>query len=244
MSLPKQEGIVYYSIDYNLLKNDPENRDIKEHKIEKLMNSMRQIGFLKSMPIIVDKNYLVKAGQHRLEAARRLKIPYYWMIHKDVSMHEIRISETTGNTAWNPDDHGSSFARAGYDAYLLYQKFRSEFPLIPAMMAIIILSGVTGKDQKLYENFKNGKFKTIAEKRAWQMAEILYSLKEYYKGWTRRNFISAMLKVLSNPKFELSRFTRKLRYKHLRDQTKIEEYLSDIEEIYNYKEQNKISLKF
>lgn len=244
MSLPKREGEVFCSTDYDLLKPDPENRDLKEFKVEKLINSMQQVGFLKSIPIVVDKNYMIKAGQHRLEAAKRLKIPYWWMIDKNITMAQIRVAESTGNTAWNPDDWGSSFAKTDLPAYIVYQQFRQDFPLIPAMMAIIILSGANSKKVTTLDEFKAGHFKVVGPKRAWELAELIYQLKDYYEGWTKRNFIMAMLKVLKNPKFEWPRFLRKLKYKHLRNQATIEDYLADIEAIYNFNERNKINLRF
>ena len=72
---------IYQTSNYDKFTNFLGNRSVtsvkSRHHIEKLMESMKK-SYL-PQPIIVDENFSVLDGQHRLEAAKKLKLPIYFM---------------------------------------------------------------------------------------------------------------------------------------------------------------------
>ena len=101
---------IYQTNNYNKFNNFLGNRSVasvtSRHHIEKLMESMKK-SYL-PQPIIVDENMAVLDGQHRLEAARQLNLPiYYLKMHSPISVMDIqRVNNVTNK--WDTNDYLSS----------------------------------------------------------------------------------------------------------------------------------------
>jgi hypothetical protein len=68
----------------------------------------------------------------------------------------------------------------------------------------------------------------------------------YYSEWKRRSFILAMLQLFKNSNFELTEFLQKLKLQPtaLSNCSTTNQYVSLIEEIYNYRRRDKINLRY
>ena len=75
--------------DYSLFKDVSSNRDVDRKHVKKLVNSIREKNLLEVNPIIVNEKLEVLDGQHRLEAAKQLKVPIYYVISSDVTHNDI-----------------------------------------------------------------------------------------------------------------------------------------------------------
>ena len=71
-------------------------------------------------------------------------------------------------------------------------------------------------------------------------------IKTYYLGYNRSIFVGTMIGMLNNDKFDFNEFMHKLRLQPtaLVDCANREQYKTLIEDIYNYKSRNKISLRY
>lgn len=240
-------GKLYRSRDFDLIKPNYANRKIDELRVGRLAVTMQEVGFLPEYPIIVDKKMIIKAGGHRYETAKRLKIAFYFMITEGYSMENMRIAETTGNTAWKPDDfarHFAVFKGANNAQYLIFEEFRREFPKIPAAIAMHVLAGRSKRDYKVEKHFKDGTFTIGNRTKAWDTGGLIYKLSTLYKGSFRRSFILAILDALAVPGFEIPKLERKLKYRNIKDAPNKEDYVNQIEEIYNFREVKKLNLRF
>jgi hypothetical protein len=70
---------VYESTDYDKFKIAA-NRDVKESGVRQVMKTLQKDNMLKYNPIQISSDWYVVDGQHRLEATRRLGIPYSYIV--------------------------------------------------------------------------------------------------------------------------------------------------------------------
>lgn len=107
---------IFCTRDHNKFRKFPGNRTLKEGHVEKLMASIKQCDDLENHPIIVDEDYRVLDGQHRLEAAKRLGLAIYYKIDKDAS-HEKIIQINDCKLGWNIEDKFEYHIEYGNDDY-------------------------------------------------------------------------------------------------------------------------------
>ena len=69
---------------------------------------------------------------------------------------------------------------------------------------------------------------------------------KYYSGYKRRSFIYAMIGLFKNKNFDFNEFIHKLKTQPsaMVDCTDTQQYLSLIEEIYNYRRREKVNLRY
>lgn len=81
---------------------------------------------------------------------------------------------------------------------------------------------------------------------AQENADKLKMIKNYYAGYNRGTFASAMLGLLKNEDFNFFDFLNKLKIQpnRLDDCTSVSQYRLLIEDIYNYKRRGKVNLRY
>jgi hypothetical protein len=77
-------------------------------------------------------------------------------------------------------------------------------------------------------------------------AEKIQMVAPFYDGFKRRSFVFAMITLLENENFNISSFIQKLKIQPtaLMDCTSTKQYMLLIEDIYNYKRREKVSLRY
>lgn len=109
--------VVGSTTDYDRFNIVASNRAIKKSNVAKLMKSFKITnGMLKSHPIIVDRNFNVIDGQHRLDACRKMKIPVHYLISDDV-LDNIPIFNSY-QEKWGLQDFARYFANNGNENYI------------------------------------------------------------------------------------------------------------------------------
>jgi hypothetical protein len=111
--------------NYDLFELHDLNRDVE--RIEKLKTSMRRHGFINAYPMHVMKNgsgkLKVKAGHHRLSAAKDLGIPVYYVVSDDnASIQELE----NATNPWTMKDYLTSYVRQGRPEYIEVYKYVEE----------------------------------------------------------------------------------------------------------------------
>tara|TARA_R100000935_G_C2801608_1_gene150739 strand:- start:377 stop:1081 length:705 start_codon:yes stop_codon:yes gene_type:complete len=88
----KQE--INYTTNYNLFTKIIGNREINQQNIQRIQESVEVIGM--HTPMMVNNNYGIIDGQHRLQVAKQLKIPISYYINSDFkeeNIHELQVSK-------------------------------------------------------------------------------------------------------------------------------------------------------
>ena len=97
--------------EYSIFKYKPGNRkNINQTHIEKLKEKILKHGYLQSMPVIVNENYEIIDGQHRVEACKQLGIPVPYVIEKDIQ-EDLLIDLNVSQKKWTTTDFVAYYAK-------------------------------------------------------------------------------------------------------------------------------------
>lgn len=99
---------VFKSIEYDKFKFLNLNRKIDERHVMRLVDAIERKNLLSICPVIVSKNNEIIDGQHRIEAARKLETPFYYIVGDSLD-HEDILSLNNTNKAWNYFDYINFF---------------------------------------------------------------------------------------------------------------------------------------
>lgn len=114
--------------DYSLFKISSKNRGLDERNLNEIIESLKQDNLLHLNPIIVDKDYVVLDGQHRLEACKELGLPIYYV--RDTSLtHDAMATLNMAQKKWDMQDYAHYYSESGDKAYQLLLKTADELGL-------------------------------------------------------------------------------------------------------------------
>jgi hypothetical protein len=228
--------------NYSMFKEFSSNREIDEKHVRKLVREIQNRNLLAVNPILVDHNMHVVDGQHRLEAAKVLGVPIFYIVG-DVRRDDIsKINSNQKN--WGLMDYLNYYTIEGKKAYLQISNLINHYPRI-THSALVALSDpeLTRSSDKI----KNGLLDTGNIEFARQVCEVIMHLHELY-GYEfvfDSKFPLALGSAMDNENFDLGTMYEKIAISprsFVRCHSS-KEYKKMIEEIYNYKvSKNKIEL--
>lgn len=236
---------VLVSNDYEMFKTLASNRKVNNLHLRRLKASM-QIKQL-VIPIIVNEQYQIIDGQHRLQACKELELPVYFIITPGADMNDVHLANSVAKV-WAVEDYLSSYCDMGLDDYVIYRKFRNKYRFGHKENMLLLQGGMymrTGL-QTVHQDFYQGLFRVTDLEYAYELADKIYQLEPLYSGFMRRCFVCAMNAANKNKSFDFEHFVKALGYqsRKLVDCVSTRQYLLLIEEIYNYKlgDKNRIRL--
>lgn len=98
--------------DYKIFKKIDSNRDINKGHLKKLISSIKTKNLLYLFPVIINKMMEVVDGQHRIEAAKSLGIPIYYIIDNDITKGDIAMMNSN-RKSWSLKDYIEFYAKEG-----------------------------------------------------------------------------------------------------------------------------------
>lgn len=230
--------------DYDIFKKDESNRNHDEALLKKLEAAIKQTNLLKTHPILVNKERYVIDGQHRLEVARRLQIPIYYMQDDSFEKKDM-ITCNVNLKPWTIVDYLNFYVNQGYEHYEWLNIFIQEEKL-QLNIALHLLNGCRSAD--FFKKFKEGKytFPTQAEyEEVKNKKKLIKEVIDYIKKSTsghktyldRVTFYGALVDFFNIKSFVYETFMKKLSYKLdlIHPCTKQCEYVRIFKEIYNWK---------
>lgn len=241
---PQQPAINPRCIDvtseYGIFKRMPGNRSVSETHVVKLMDAMREHDLF--VPILVNHEFEVIDGQHRLEARKRLglPVPYYW--EENLSLRDVQGLNST-QKGWRNEDFTAAYIELGNENYKIYKWFRQQYG-IPHGGACLLL---TGQDtHSLREEFQSGRLRVTDLEGGKKKVAMLREIAPLFTHWKDLQFIRAFLIVLNRDGFDFKTFVHRLKQNPtmVYPSTTIDGYLRMIEEIYNYRSPKKIPLRY
>ena len=227
--------------DYGLFKTIDGNRDVNELHLKRLTTSMQEKHLIS--PIIVNEKHEIIDGQHRFNAARELELPVYFIIIPGYGLSDVqRLNQNSKN--WTVNDFLDGYCNVGNENYIKFRQFVDEYDFSVSLSLGLVINYPPG--QNIWNHFRDGNFKFEDYFGATERADKITALKAYTDLYNTRNFVYAMINLLKNPKFELTTFMQKLSYQPgaLVPCTTMTAYITLIEEIYNYRNRNKVNLRF
>ena len=193
---------VFYEHDYSKFVYLPENRPIKEPRIDRLVGLLNQPrGQLN--PVIINENWEIIEGQHRVKACQRLQIPVMCVMSHGARIEDCIVMNNTGDK-WSFYDYLHSHShpsRPNHMEYLKIKKFLDEYQL-NTTLATWLLSG--NSDDYGKTDFQEGTFKIKSLTYAEQQGAYFNKIRSFNtKVANQVRFGLAFVKIQKLPKFSM-----------------------------------------
>ena len=237
---------IHSTVDLSVFKILEGNRNINLGNVERLVKSIEENGFLQ-MPIIVNENYEVIDGQHRLMAARKLNsIIYYHKVNNYDLKTAIVLNRNQSN--WSISDYIRSYCDLGYKDYIKLQQFHE----VNNDFGIMICAELTslGGRSNFYNQVNNndkgdiirkGYFKFDPNNKAEYIFTAARKIKLVIPDVMGVAYLRSLNTCINNIDFNLNQFVKKAETypdQHRKSNT-MSVIIANIEHIYNFRNQGK-----
>jgi hypothetical protein len=161
---------------------------------------------------------------------------------------------------WKREDYLDGYCDLQYPEYLKLREFMRKYPDFPITAAEVICTqsvrnGIQDKELgyrdangylQAAKYFQEGKLVIPDFRASCDIAEMILLLKPFYDGYNRALFVRSMVGMLKNENFSIAELIQKLTYQPnaIQHCTNITQYKLLIEDIYNYRRREKVSLRF
>lgn len=219
--------------NYDQFKLVTSNREIDKNHLKSLIKNIKENNLLHVNPIVVNELMQIIDGQHRLEAARILQVPIYYIIGEVNEKDIASLNKCKKN--WSPMDYINYWAIKKRPGFHQLAKVLSENRNIPLSTALALLSSTGTRE---LDRIRNGEIDTLNYPNAIKIVQALKDLHEQYDFVMERAFVVALRKSFDHELFEFDHLQQNLKDGLSRRFVKcytIFEYLQMIQEIYNYR---------
>lgn len=230
--------------NYERFKKLSCNREtMSEKHLDRLQKSIQTNNLLQYRPILINKNFEVIDGQHRLEIAKRMGIEIFYQIEDDLTVNDIIL--VNNQKPWGNGDYLNFYVKNHYPEYMKLDKFLKDNDLsLKIALLIFIGSGHNGLN-----DFREGKFKFKEEykdTKVEQCWETVYYIKKMNGGSTytmSAKFWKSLNKLMNCEGFDQSIWMKNLeRHIHkMHIHNSAEDYFKTMLSIYNWKNNRKLS---
>lgn len=233
--------------NYEMFKFTKKNREkIVPKDVDKIAESIRAKNLLHMRPIIVNKDYEVLDGQHRLLAAKQLGVEIYYDLQEELDTSDIIALNSSKN--WGLVDYMNFHVLEGKEEYLKLKKFMDKYDL-NLKVALGIFYGL---DSSKYSDFKIGKF-IFNNDFGDDIVDSCIEIREGIKRSVGRStfidtarFWKACIKISIHPDFNLEKLLTNMTFLSDRVYPKISTklYFEMLREIHNYRNPHKIAKEY
>lgn len=232
---------------YEWFKMDLKNRPISSERVNAFAIKFKKGHFfMKDFPAIVAGDYTIIDGQHRFEACRLLKLPFYFRVASDVTMENVIEIQT--NSGWTPADYIHAYIQQKNQNYVVLQRFMKRY----GMTASIAINMIKFGRSSMNENgFYSGTL-TISDKEEaaghakCKMAIEIASANPNIKVIKDSYFLRAVRQITDHPEYDHKRMMDQMKKwpSLLMRQVGTKAYVLCMENIYNYKLYTKNRIRF
>lgn len=229
---------IQYSSDYGMFHFLLGNRDLNEPKVKKMIDSVNKgLNFFKFCPILVNEQFYIIDGQHRFYVCKKLKLPVFFVIVPNFTLRQI--AEINNNISkWKTGDFMNCYIDAGINKedYLTLRNLVEGYRINVTVGINLLMYGKVGAGG-MSESFRSGEFKVHHQGLTLNLLNIARQYEKFGAEWKSRVFLQAIEKLIASEKYDHEAVVKKLE-KHwlkIEKQSSCKEYLTHIEELFNYK---------
>ena len=244
---------VFVTNDYDIFTQKRGNRPVIEKRVNAILKSIVDNGWIDSSLIMVGDNMAVLDGQNRIAALKKYneltgeKPDLIYMV--DRNLDDIRKIQELNNHqfTWTAMDYLHSYIELGNDHYLQYRRFMEEYDLRhSSALALASNKSTTGGSGSVYKDFKRGFFMCNDWGPVRGRAEKLNEIQKYFRKAKTQAFVRAINKFWRHPDFDHKQFINKLRLDRemLYSVSTIDQYVRLIEDVYNFHSHSKVKFDF
>lgn len=244
--------VVQITSDLSIFGKVLGNRPRNEAHVLRLMKSFREEYI--PTPILVNNKLEIIDGQHRVEAARRLKLPVTYICLNGYGLSQVQRLNGTNRT-WIKNDFLDSFCDLKLKPYQQLKEFMKNYPEFSVGTAETIMKNAHYEQKWIFDedgnkigrkhSFKDGTFDVPDLGLAYENAAKICEFKQYFPDFFQSAFVRAMIALLKNPKYNHDIMVSKLKLQPgaMHVCPTIKGYISLIEDIYNYRSRDKVNLR-
>lgn len=231
---------------YSEFLHNHEQRPITQSHVKKLMESMKDFGFLKSKPIQCYSKggkLIIVDGHHRLAAAMQLNIDV------EVVIENYDAQETMGAVnsivkKWEGKDFVRMFATRGNPHYIKLIEYQEKG--IPLGMAASMMIRNAASSGNANKSIQDGSFKIKTTEIIDKVADFMDEFGSMNHALKSRAFIAAISKCIMCDEFSLETFKQRIKenIQMMKKTSNEDQMLSVIEAIYNHRSRSPIPIKF
>jgi len=192
--------------DYDKFVFRADNRaKIDHHHVERLKSSILSRNLLDMRPIIINEDWEVIDGQHRLLAARELGLDIYYQIE---AAKTIDIIQLNVQKSWSYADYMNYYCKNGYKAYQDLDKF-AKLKGISIQVAIAL---ILAHNHQKHEDFRLGKLEFdethfFADFQLCRQTIDFIKKAHGFSAWTDASkFWKALIHLFQQPEFEYKKW--------------------------------------
>lgn len=246
--------------DYSMFRTLEGNRHVNKLHVKRLKESFQKAYLLS--PIIVNEKFEIIDGQHRFEAAKQIGVPINFLVAPKYGLKEVQmLNENMKN--WKKEDYLNAYCDLKHPEYLKFRNFMRRFTDFGIAACETIL---TNKLSGGHESRSSSEFKSETNLRgsyairyfqegelvipdydlAVENAEKIMMLKPYYDGFNRNTFVRAMIGIFKIEYYNHAKLLERLSANPtaLQHCANVTQYKLLIEDIYNFRSREKVSLRF
>lgn len=196
--------------DYERFSKIKGNRQIREHHVKTLMSAIMKKDLLDVNPCIVGPDDALYDGQHRIEAAKRLKKPFYYVVSKKMKADDI-ANLNTAKSNWTLDDYMNYHANRGKKPYVDFRKTKNKLGIKKAGLLISLMSASDGG--KGAGSFKKGELEFTSKDttRCTKIWKLASDFEPFFRNCHNRHFLVALSHFSEQEGYKHEAFVRKAR---------------------------------
>lgn len=238
---------VQKTVNYDKFKLLKGNRLLNPTHLRHLTTSIMLNNMLAYNPILVNEDFEVIDGQHRLEIARKNKLEIYYFIVPNAQLEET-LMLNANNESWKINDYVSSYMDLGNQDYITLSEFKKHYNLNWSI-AMGILMNLPLENYEILRTdlmkiLKDGQFKVKDYDQAVKTAEIIMEFRPFTDGNTyrARGFITALFKTLLVIKQKKLLDKLSTYGKPMTKRTSVRDFLREFEDVLNYRSRIEVRL--
>jgi len=199
--LQKPVNSVFETSDYDLFQLSKFNRNVL---LRKEMLEQAKEGFI--APIVVNENFVVIDGQHRLEASKKIGVPVTYIVMPGLDENDI-VRMNTVQKPWSLQNYIEAFANQGLEEYVKL------VDLIKAGHANVTVTTYVAMnnlgDRRVRNLITDGKFKFHNYEKAVEFLHYYTRFREETKTKKRTTVATALYELFRLKNFDRNRMILK-----------------------------------
>lgn len=231
--------------NYDMFVLRPDNREsISYEHVNRLARSIKQRNMLDMKPVLCNEKMEILDGQHRFLAAKQVGETVYYSIEENITpldMLKLQISKQ-----WNYQDYLNYFVKHEYEDYKKLAEFMKKTQLNIRVSLMLLI----GRGRSEYEKFKEGTFKFNADMvqdnytQIWETVDFVRQNNGARPFQNGISFWKALIMLHRHPNFKIESWRKNLEkfVQRIIAKPSQKEFMFMVQEIYNYRQHNKIDL--
>lgn len=235
MGFKKENLDLYWTKDYDAFTMYDRNREIDNNHCEKrIQQSLLVNGWLKTNPMLVDKQKRIRDGQHRFLIAKRLGLPIPVLVVDEFDDEKMFLLNNASKKWTNKDYLHYHVQKGDKNAKIIYNLMQ-EYKLTTRTMARLCHFS-----EKIISD-SNTVFKRVSEEEIVNKINMMNDIVDLVKVKTDR-FYYALITIIDHPHYDHRNMLKKLSYQLDRFHTcnTVNAYVLLLQDIYNYKSHYKV----